>query len=157
MICRAVLDVSGCPGCPGGARGGLWGRTQPAPAGLGRSLPARVSPGIQEAPGRAGRAGAGQPHHRDHRQRGGERRERGSAPGRGRFGAGVAALGSRGAAGSRLLPERTKRTRSAGSAGDFVVVSGQRSSVKGLPFSTLPNRMPQQVLINCVPVSFNFL
>lgn len=116
----------GQPGCPRMSRGLLGAGSGAGPSRCprgwavpgARSLPALVSPGIQEAPGRAGRAGAGQPHHRDHRQRGGERRERGGAPGRGRFGTGMAVLGyPRGcrltalACGSQLLPERTKCTR----------------------------------------------
>lgn len=91
----------GQPGCPRMSRGLLGAGSGAGPSRCprgwavpgARSLPALVSPGIQEAPGRAGRAGAGQPHHRDHRQRGGERRERGGAPGRGRFGTGIPVLG----------------------------------------------------------------
>lgn len=54
-----------------------------------------LSPGVQEAPGRPGGPGAGQPHHRDHRQRGRQPGGGRSPPGRGR-----SAPGTGGAAGS---------------------------------------------------------
>lgn len=84
----SVLDkVARPPAVPRrtGPRGGLTGavgavRGLPAPGGAGEAEEppccwdvALVSPGIQEAPGRAGCPRTGQPDHRDHSQRGRER------------------------------------------------------------------------------------
>lgn len=63
---------------------------------------ALVSPGIQEAFGRFGCAGAGQPDHGDHSQRGGQPRGRRSPPGRGR--SGVRLLAVKCQSGLRDLP-----------------------------------------------------
>lgn len=147
---------------PGDARGGLQGRTQQAPEGLGlawRSEP--PSSGLPRNPRSIWPGWAcwdwatSSLRSPPARRRAPRARERTWTRKVWRWDGG--AWVAEGLQGHSSCRREQNARRSAGSAGDTVVFPGPKPSVKGLPFSTLPNRIPRKLLINFALVPFNFL
>lgn len=99
-----------------------------------------LSPGVQEAPGRPGGPGAGQPHHRDHRQRGRQPGGGRSPPGRGRSG-----TGHRRGCGLRAL---------LGGEEGSEVGTAHGPPANGLAFLRVPERIPPYRPAPCAHVVF---